>query len=207
MESVLRKLGGHPIKPAALYKELETGCLRAVPDNEEAANYFLDFFSKSDEWQLAKGEQTREAFEEYYQWHLSGSVWEKYFDSFEALPFEQTWGSEPKIQQPAQKLDLSQAGPVSNTQLAKHLISDVLREPQKLNTFFEARLTRDLIYKQATSSTGGMYFNESSAAFDGVNRRQPFDYNIAYDQMSGLCNRRNQWEQKRIETIKQRQQS
>ena len=60
MESVLRKLGGYPIKPAALYKELETGCLRAVPDNEEAANYFLDFFSKSDEWRLAKGRTRQE---------------------------------------------------------------------------------------------------------------------------------------------------
>jgi len=35
-----------------------------------------------------------------------------------------------------------------------------------------------------------------------MNRRQPFNYDIAYNQMAGLCNRRNQWEQKRIETIK-----
>ena len=52
-----------------------------------------------------------------------------------------------------------------------------------------------------------MYFNESSAAFDGINRRQRFDYDIAYDQMAGLCIRRNQWEQKRVETMNQRQES
>jgi hypothetical protein len=50
-----------------------------------------------------------------------------------------------------------------------------------------------------------MYFNESSAAFDGMNRRQPFDYEIAYNQMAGMCNRRNQWEKKRVEMIRQRQ--
>ena len=44
MESVLRKLGGTPIRPAALYKELETGCYRAVPNNELAAEKFHEFF-------------------------------------------------------------------------------------------------------------------------------------------------------------------
>ena len=70
-------------------------------------------------------------FDKYYQWHLSGAQWETYFDSFEALPLEQTWASQPRIQQPSPKLDLSQTGPVSNTQLAKHLITDVLREPRE----------------------------------------------------------------------------
>jgi len=206
MESVLRKLEGYPIKPKALYKELETGCLRAVPDNDAAAEFFLDFFeNKTEEERVAIGENTRKMFEKYYQWHLSGAQWEKFFDSFEPLPFEQTWGSQPRIQNPAPKIDLSKVGQISHVQLAKHLITDVLREPEKLNTFFEARLTRDLTYKQATASTGGMYFNESSAAFDGMNRRQPFDYDIAYNQMASLCNRRNQWEQRRVESIRQRQ--
>ena len=206
MESVLRKLEGYPIKPKALYKELETGCLRAVPDNDAAAEFFRSFFEdKSDEDREKEGKSTRENFEKYYQWHLSGSQWEKYFDSFEPVPFEQSWGSPPRIQEPAQKVDISNAGAISTVQLARHLISDVLREPERLNTFFEARLVRDLTYRQATSSTGGMYFNESSAAFDGMNRRQPFNYDIAYDQMVGLCNRRNQWEQKRMQAMKQAQ--
>ena len=121
MESVLRKLEGFTITPAALYKELETGCLRAVPDNEYASEIFLNFFEKMDEEKRAEmGERTRKNFEKYYQWHLSGAQWEKYFDSFESLPIEQTWGSQPRIQEPAPKIDLSQAGAVSNTKLAKH---------------------------------------------------------------------------------------
>jgi len=204
MESVLRKLEGFTITPAALYKELETGCLRAVPDNEYASEIFLHFFEKmSEEDRAAMGKRTRENFEKHYQWHLSGAQWENYFDSFEALPFEQTWRAPPRIQQPSRKWDLTKMKNISHVQLAKHLIVDVLREPEKLNTFFESRLTRDLLYKQATASTGGVYFNESSAAFDGMNRRQPFNYDIAYDQMAGICNRRNQWENKRIQRIKE----
>jgi len=202
MESVLRKLEGYPIKPSALYKELETGCMRAVPDNQDAANYFYKFFKEYDEEKRKSiGQKTRENFEKYYQWNLSGAQWEKYFDSFEALPFEQTWGSPPRIAESAPRIDTSKNHNISHVQLAKHLIADVLREPDKLNTFFESRLTRDLMYKQATSSTGGMYFNESSAAFDGMQKRQPFDYNIAYDQMLNICNKRNVWEQKRIERV------
>jgi hypothetical protein len=200
MESVLRKLGGHPIKPAALYKELETGCLRAVPDNEAAADFFLDFFSKSDEWRSTKGEETREKFEEYYQWHLSGSVWEKYFDETDPVTFDMGWGSKPRIHTPQEKLNLEEQN-YKHSDLSKWLIANVLGEPEKINSYLSSRMTRDLIYKSATSSTGGMYFNESSAAFDGQQHRSPFDFNIAYDQMKSMCERRNYWENIRIQRI------
>ena len=199
MESVLRKLGGYPIKPAALYKELETGCLRAVPDNEAAADFFLNFFSKSDEWRYIKGEHTREQFEEYYQWNLSGAQWEKYFDSFEVLPLEQTWGSQPDIQAPEKKIEIPPSA--SAKKLAKWLISYALKDTSKLNSYFEFRLTRDLTYQSATSSTGGMYFNESSAVFSGQNTRHPFNFDMAYDQLCQIRNKVNHWEQKRIERI------
>jgi len=78
----------------------------------------------------------------------------------------------------------------------------VLGEPEKIGTFMESRMTRDLTYKQQTSSTGGMYFNESSAAFDGINSRQSFDFNVAYDQMRYMCERRNKWEEVRINKLK-----
>ena len=60
------------------------------------------------------------------------------------------------------------------------------------------------MYKSATQSTGGMYFNESSAAFDGMNIRMPFELNNAYDQMVAMCNRTNGWEKRRVETVQQR---
>ena len=203
MESVLRKLGGYPIKPAALYKELETGCLRAVPDNEAAAKLFHKFFNMyTEEQRRLIGDETRKKFEKYYQWHLSGSVWEKYFDETDPIPLEQSWGSSPRIIEPDQKLDVS-ANNIKPSDLSKWLITNVLREPDKLGTFMDSRLTRDLTYKQATSSTGGMYFNESSAAFDGVHSRQPFNFDVAYDQMKMLCERRNQWERARIQRMQQ----
>jgi hypothetical protein len=47
-----------------------------------------------------------------------------------------------------------------------------------------------------------MYFNESSAAFDGKQSRTPFDFTMAYNHMASLCNRRNFWEQQRMQAVK-----
>ena len=205
MESVLRKLGGEPIKPAGHYKELETGCLRAVPDNEAASQYFFKFFEETtEEGRKAIGDNTRKQFEKHYQWDISGKKWEAIFDSFEIMPPEQTWFSQPKLHQPKPRLEAGEIENVDAGQLAKWLIVEALGDPSKLNTFFESRLTRDLTYRSSTNSTGGMYFNESSAAFDGMNQRVAFDFNIAYDQMVQLCERRNNWEQRRSQVMQQK---
>lgn len=205
MESEIRKLEGFTITPAALYKELETGCLRAVPDNEYASEIFLHFFEKMDDKQReSMGKRTRENFDKYYQWHLSGNKWERIFDAMPLRSLEETWCSPPSLQQPSQKPsneDMQNADP---SQLSKWLIANVLKDTSKLNQYFQARMTRDLTYKTATNSTGGMYFNESSAAFDGINQRHPFNFDIAYEQMFNQRARINNWEQKRVDTMKEK---
>jgi len=202
MESEMRKLNGMMFTPAALYKELETGCLRAVPDNEYAAECFLHFFNETD--REAKAKETRELFEKNFRWEVSGNKWEEIFDKLPIIPFEQSWGSPPNIHQPQRKLEESEYANIAASNLAKYLIVDVLGEPHRLNTFFEQRLIKDLTYRSATNSTGGMYFNESSAAFSGNQTRYPFDFNIAYNQMLNLCDRRNQWEQKRVDSMREK---
>ena len=203
MESVLRKLDGHPIKPKALYKELETGCMRAVPDNDAAAEFFLDFFSQSDEEIAKAGQRCRENFDKYYQWHLSGKKWEDYFDSIDVPNADQSWLAPIRQHQPEEK-PKEMPPNISDSALARWLITNVLGDPSKADTWFESRLTRDLMYRSSTASTGGMYFNESSAAFDGMNHRVDFNFDIAYDQMVGMCQRRNHWEKLRCDTMKSR---
>jgi hypothetical protein len=151
----------------------------------------------------ATGEQTRQNFKKHYQWHISGKKWEDYFDSIEIAPMEQTWASPPKIHTPEKKPDNLPPN-VNNSDLAKWLILNVLGDPSKVGTFFEARLTRDLMYKTATASTGGMYFNESSAAFDGLNVRANFSFDDAYANLLAQCEKRNSWERKRIEVVQQK---
>lgn len=200
MESVLRQLEGIPITPKALYKELETGCLRAVPDNDLAAQKFKEFFDKSVVEQKKMGENCRQKFLKHFQWDKSGKMWEDYFDSIDIQPDELTWKSPPRIRKPqAKPEDVSK---ISQVDLSTWLVKHVLCEPELVNSYMHARLTRDLTYKSSTSVTGGMYFNENSAAFDGGrNSHQPFDFDMAYSHMVALCNRRNMWEQKRAEVF------
>jgi glycosyltransferase involved in cell wall biosynthesis len=200
MESVLRQLGGIPIKPKALYKELETGCFRAVPDNELAAQKLIEFFEQPKNVRKRMGFNTREAFIEHFQWDKTGKMWEDYFDSVEIQPEEKTWKSAPRINYPKPKPKNIPDG-ISHEELSKWLITDVLCEPEKINSFMHTRLTRDLMYGCSTATTGGMYFNESSANFDGKNIRNPFSFDMAYDHMAALCQRRNSWEQKRAEVF------
>lgn len=200
MSSVIKNLEGIPVKPKALYKELETGCLRAVPDNELATQKLLEFFALDESKRIELGQRTRKLFEQIYTWEKAGSVWESYFDSFEIVPEHLTWKSQLRIRQPKPKPEKLPEN-ISHSELAKWLISEVMCEPEKLNSYMQARLIRDLMYRQTTSTTGGMYTNESSAAFDGILARSHFDFNNAYDQMLSLCNLRNRWEQKRAEVF------
>jgi glycosyltransferase involved in cell wall biosynthesis len=203
MESVVRNLGGTPLTPKALYKELETGCFRAVPDNQLAAQKFKEFFEQPISIRKRIGFETREAFLKHYQWDKSGQAWEKFFDSVEISDTFDNWKQPLRITNPQPKPEQVPNG-VNYKDLSKWLIAEVLREPERLNSYFESRIIRDLTYKNYTSTTGGMYFNESSSMFDGKQHRNPFDFNIAYDQMAYLCQRRNFWENKRMEMLKAR---
>lgn len=200
MTSVVRKLEGWPITPKALYKELETGCNRAVPDNDLAARMFKDFFDLSDEDQVKAGQKCRENFLKYYQWDLSGKKWEDYFDSI-SLPEEgQGWTMEPNYHEPAPKPEQIPPNALPS-HLSRWLLENVLGEGYKVGTWFDSRMARDIMYRSCTTSTGGMYFNESSAAFDGASHRSPFDFDIAYDQMVNMRQRINYWEEQRVRRI------
>jgi len=197
MSSVVRKLGGTPLTPKTVYNELETGCDRAVPDNDYTAQKMQEFFSLSDEDQKSLGRNSRLNFEKYYQWEKTAKKWEDYFDSVEIKPDEETWKSPARIHQPSTNVP---AG-LSAAQYARWLISEVLGEPEKLNTFFESRLIRDLNYGMFVMGTGESYLNEDSYKFVRP-QFEKFEKEDAYKMMVNLCKRRNQWESIRKENIK-----
>ena len=192
MSSVVRKLGGTPLKPKALYNELETGCDRAVPDNDYTAKKIQEFFEMTEKEKESLSKNTRLNFEKYYQWDKTAKKWEDYFDSVEVKPFEETWLSPMRRHMP-KKVDSQN---MSNSQYARHLIVDVLGEPEKLNTYFESRLIRDLNYQMFINGMGDAYLNEDSFKFLKP-LYEPFDREKAYDMMVELCEVKNFWEAKR----------
>lgn len=197
MSSVIRKLGGTPLTPKALYNEMETGCDRAVPNNAYTAKKIKEFFDLSAEERDKLGKQSRKNFEKHYQWDATAKVWEDYFDSVELKPVEETWKSPPRLHNPETNIPSG----LAPRQLAQWLIANVLGEPEKLNSYLEARITRDLSYGNYVEGTGDMYLNEDSYKFVKPNF-MPFGIEQAFNMMYSLCMRRNKWEQTRAEVVR-----
>ncbi|MAF25657.1 hypothetical protein CL634_08825 [bacterium] len=196
MSSVVRKLEGVPIKTKATYNELETGCDRAVPDNKHAAKSMYEFFTMSEKRREAKGNKVQGLFKKHYQWDKTAHMWESYFDSVDIKPREETWLSPPRIHQFSKEVPQG----LSTRQYVQWLIINVLGEPERLNSYIESRMVRDLNYGMYIQGTGGMYLNEDSYGFVKPDF-QSFGVEEAYNMMASLCVRRNEWEQRRMESV------
>lgn len=193
MHSVVRKLGGVSLPPAALYLELETGCYRAVPDNDFTANKIHEFFKLPEKVRTKRGYEARAAFEKYYNWDQAAEKWMEYIDSTEIKPIEETWRSPLRIKQPSPQVPEN----MSPASQATFLIEHVLCEPQFLHTYMWTRLCKDLTYQTSTAQMhSDFYFNESCDV-DAKRALTKFDVNDAYNMFVKMRQNRNAWEEKR----------
>ena len=71
MSDVVRKLDGYPIKVKRLFRELETGAYRAMPDNEDLAQSLVRFFSSPEPVRQRRGFKARELVVKNYTWDIT----------------------------------------------------------------------------------------------------------------------------------------
>lgn len=196
MSSVVRTLGGTPLTPKTLYKELETGCYRAVPDNIDTAFKMAEFIKMSDKDKEALSKTIRKNFADKYQWSASGKKWEDYIDTIDIS--EDRWRSTPLDIQKPEEYDEKIVKHHTPGTMAQWLIINVLKRPDMLHSFLTQRLTRDLTFQNVAAQVGGVYENEMSAmTWGGQNKREPFTFKNAYDHCRGMRNKINFWEDKR----------
>lgn len=137
MASAVDKMDGYKVPPISLMEEIETGCKRAVPNNAALKEVFHEHFSLPDAIQTLKGAETRQKYVQNYSWDKTANEWMKLIDS---IPIK-GWDRQPVFAQPEPHNDHPH---ISNTDYAKWLISRVLCQPQRLNTFFELSLIEEL---------------------------------------------------------------
>lgn len=199
MSSILDNLGGVRLKPKGFYKELETGCYRAVPDNEDTANKLVEFFKdyngldKKDSYIYRK--DIASTYEKVYNKNTTIDPLINCFDNIPIKDERKTWDSPPKIFQPQPYNSLSN---IEAKDAARWLILNVLGDKSKINTFFEARLIRDIKYGYKTNTVNSMYLNESSAAFDGKKDILRFTIKDAYNELKKIRDKINYWEGRRV---------
>jgi len=196
MTDVIRKLDGFPIPPLTLSTEMETGCYRAIPDNNKLTQLLIELFSMSNELFQNLKQKTRNAYLKNYGWDKTAKKWYDYIANIDPEYYENKWNQKPNYHNPPKDYPKH----LTNTVFARWLITDILGEPWRINSYMEARLIRDLNYSTSNISPGGMYFNEHSTLFGKPNWKH-FTQEDAFKHFVYLCNKKNYWEKRRWEKV------
>ncbi len=197
MSDVVRKLKGTPLKVKALDRELETGCYRAVPDNDFLADKLYEFFSLPTAVRLRHGFNARRAYEEHYGYDKAAKKYETYFDSLRVEELNNRWLSPPRILPISEYQELPQ---IDNHKYAEWLILHVLGEPKYIGSYMHSRLVKELNYGCTLGGLGGFYLNEDTFV-NSEPKHQPFNRQVAYNHFAGLARMRNHWEKERYESL------
>jgi glycosyltransferase involved in cell wall biosynthesis len=198
MTDVVRKLGGTPIKVLTKEMEIETGCYRAIPDEHDLIQKWHEFFSLSESAKLEKRKQVRKAYEENYSWDITAQKWRDLILHINAEAHEKSWRSPPKFRQPQQYQEYPQ---INNAQYARWLILHVLCDPTFVNSYIESKIIKDLNYGVTKKGLPETRFSDMSQDYSKPNYEQ-YNREKAYQQMLALCNKYNNWEKTRWETVK-----
>lgn len=184
-----------------LQYEAETGLKKAIPDPNEAADIFQNFYNMSREERTDVGKKTEKLARKYYNWDAAANKWINFFLNEPVISEDMstTWLSPPKIEQAAPPIPKELTSPKDQ---ATYLFSEVLRKPQWVYGYMWRKLIRDLTYRAHMKSITNevFYFNEMHIR---DNRSNFTDYNKdkAYKQM---CNSRemfNKWEKTRWDML------
>jgi glycosyltransferase involved in cell wall biosynthesis len=191
MQDVVKKLNAYPIEVDSLYKELETGCLRAVPNVDSIVSIFKDFFSKDFTEVNKKRIETRKLFEKHYSWKETANVWMEAIDSLEYAD----WDVEPIIK-PDVDVPLDQNE--GNVDFLRKCASAYLIDPSRINSHGMRVFLRDLNSGSFKPPSDGFWSSEFSPYTNRV-VSQPFGRDRVVDILKNKLKNSNIWEQARVE--------
>lgn len=195
MSSVVENINAFKIRVKDFVTEPETGCKRAIPDND----YFIELLhcltSKSKEQLTKIGRDTYIKTLIKYNWDNTASKWIDYFKTTECIPIEKSWSSPVKIVTPP-AINENLKSPLDQTNF---LIGEVLARPDMIGGFLWRRLLKELTYKATVENLNSFYINENHNK-DAL-RMKAFSYNDAYNQIVSLREYYNIWESHRAKIL------
>lgn len=133
MSEVTTKLNGGKI-PYALFKELETGALRAVPDDTDTIKQLYKYMDLTTEQQQQNKTNIRNKIIEHYSWDKTT---EKYIEIFDKLEPKNQWNTPLEIN-PAFQMPPN----LSNRDFITTIVKDIIKSPHLLNTTFIQNMVR-----------------------------------------------------------------
>lgn len=144
MEDIVNYCGGIPLPVKRMFRDIGTNSYRALPDNDATAEELFKFFSAPQEMRSIRGKKSRRAAERYYDWDKTAKIWEDHFDSIELTGLQGQWDApkQPTVEFPAPLFKGYES--VQNSDFVKWVITEVIKEPERLNTRFATNIIRDL---------------------------------------------------------------
>jgi glycosyltransferase involved in cell wall biosynthesis len=126
MVDVVNNLNAYPIKIKTEFKELETKAIRVYPDNDDLAQYMIDFIKTPKPIRDKQRQEVHELTHSKYNWDIAFKKWEAYFDKLDASGYRSEWSKLSSYQPLTQKPESNISNNFDNLLL---LLNNNLREP------------------------------------------------------------------------------
>lgn len=191
MEDIVKKLDAYPIEVQAKYKELETGCMRAVPSIDSIVNIFKSFFAQDFNEINKKRIKTRKLFEEHYGWEKSAKAWMEAVDSQHFAD----WDVEPIIK-PVVDIDVDKEE--GSHSFLRRCAEAYFMNPSMVNSHMMRVFLRDLNSGTFKPTPDGFWGSEFSPYINRV-VSQKFTRQTVVDILKNRLTNSNIWEQARVD--------
>ena len=169
MESVIKNIGGTAMEPLALAMECETGCYRAIPDNNQLVSIIKNerCLSGRDD----NGNAVYQLARNHYDWDKTAQVWIDHFKTVPMRDWSETYLSPIKVLEPATDMPNNI---VTTEDQVNYLFSHVLHRPDLIGGWFWSKVIKDVTFGyRVAPSEEDYYFNESH--LPSQNKYQPYN--------------------------------
>ena len=167
-KSCIDNIDGYGVKPLSFYSECETGCNRAVPDNQAFVKLILgmiDSYKENPNFFTEQGQRVRKNAVDHYTWDKAADAWAKRFHQVELRDHSEAWRSAPDIKEPKKTLPQDLKNPLDITNF---IFNSVLCKPQWIGNHVWRRMLKDLTFGfKCENMNKDFYFNESHVKSQG----------------------------------------
>jgi glycosyltransferase involved in cell wall biosynthesis len=175
MEDFVKKLKCVPINIQRFVRESESGRYFAMPDNDNFIEKLSQILQEPAQLRERRGMEHMRLAKQCYNWDRCASAWMNVFDKITPKDWNETWGSPPKLMNPATQIPDG----LDNARFVEWAIVNVLGDRSKIGGFMNMKTLADLNTGQVQNGTTYV----------------PYTRQNVMHQFTSMRNEINHWEQ------------
>ena len=196
MQSIVDNIDAIGIKPLSYYIECETGCKRAIPDNNKFVEELVKLYHSRDQLPSLGAEMRNNALD-HYNWDKTAEAWLKHIMRVKPKDPQETWLSPPQILQPATSIPPEVGSMVDKV---NYLFHNTLHKPEWIGSYLWKKVLKDCTFGYRCENVQkDFYFNESHVQAQQGN--QAFSIDDAIKELAFFREQINEWEKARYEKV------